>query len=230
MLRPVGDGSGDDGAMNSSVPSTGSQTALLVIHGLRVLGGPSLAELADFYELDYRSVHEELAQARERGWATSSEFFGATSWYLSDTGRAHGERLTAAELDDTRQRAVVAQAHADFLPLNRRHGQACTDWQLRPTTADRLAENDHRDREWDARILAELDDIATQMYAVLTRLEEALPRFGVHEPRYREAMERVQAGESAWLNAPDRASCQIVWIQLHEDLLATLGIPRGTDG
>ena len=27
----------------------------------------------------------------------------------------------------------------------------------------------------------------------------------------------------------DRDSCHTVWIQFHEDLLATLGIPRGTD-
>ena len=32
------------------------------------------------------------------------------------------------------------------------------------------------------------------------------------------------------VDAPDRDSCHLVWIQFHEDLLATLGIPRGSDG
>jgi hypothetical protein len=31
------------------------------------------------------------------------------------------------------------------------------------------------------------------------------------------------------VDAPDRDSCHLVWMQFHEDLLATLGIPRGSD-
>jgi hypothetical protein len=39
----------------------------------------------------------------------------------------------------------------------------------------------------------------------------------------------VQTGHHSWVDAPDRDSLHAVWIQLHEDLLATLGIERGTD-
>jgi hypothetical protein len=45
----------------------------------------------------------------------------------------------------------------------------------------------------------------------------------------RAALARVDGGERAWVDGPDRASCSLVWIQLHEDLLATLGMERGTD-
>jgi hypothetical protein len=34
---------------------------------------------------------------------------------------------------------------------------------------------------------------------------------------------------SACVDGPDRDSCHLVWIQFHEDLLATLGIKRGSD-
>ncbi len=207
-----------------------SSPELLVLHGVRVLGGPSLVELADLYDLDYRRTHELLTSYHAMGWVQPSEFFGATSWYLSDAGTCAGERLAAQELDDTQQRAVITAAHADFRPLNVSHGQVCTDWQLRPTLDDRLAANDHTDRAWDARVVAELVDIAAGLDSVCERLTGVLDRFGVHTPRYRAALDRVRAGDGAWLNAPDRPSCQIVWIQLHEDLLATLGIPRGSDG
>jgi len=40
---------------------------------------------------------------------------------------------------------------------------------------------------------------------------------------------RFSAGHRAWVDAPDRDSCHILWIQFHEDLLATPGIPRGAD-
>jgi hypothetical protein len=39
----------------------------------------------------------------------------------------------------------------------------------------------------------------------------------------------VDQGNRAWVDAPGRDSCHILWIQFHEDLLATLGIPRGSD-
>ena len=40
---------------------------------------------------------------------------------------------------------------------------------------------------------------------------------------------QVERGQHAWVDAPDRDSCHILWIQFHEDLPATLGIPRGPD-
>lgn len=36
-------------------------------------------------------------------------------------------------------------------------------------------------------------------------------------------------GQKAWVDGHDRDSCHTVWIQFHEDLLATLGLPRGSD-
>lgn len=56
-----------------------------------------------------------------------------------------------------------------------------------------------------------------------------LQRFDMHQPRIDAALNRVEAGEDSWVDSPEVASMNIVWIQLHEDLLATLGIPRGED-
>jgi hypothetical protein len=57
-----------------------------------------------------------------------------------------------------------------------------------------------------------------------------LSRFAGHVERHTAALARARAGQVDWIDAPDRASCQLVWIQFHEDLLATLGIARGPDG
>jgi hypothetical protein len=43
------------------------------------------------------------------------------------------------------------------------------------------------------------------------------------------ALSKVETGQRAWVDAYNRDSCHMVWIQFHEDLLATLGIPRGSD-
>ena len=36
-------------------------------------------------------------------------------------------------------------------------------------------------------------------------------------------------GEPAWVTRPRVDSCHTVWMELHEDLLATLGIDRGDE-
>lgn len=138
---------------------------------------------------------------------------------MTGRGKAENERQLAAELDAANGRDEVAAAHQSFLRLNRRHGAACTRWQL----------NTHRDERVDAAVLRELRTIARELDRVCATLTGVLGRFGVHGPRYHAALQKVLAGDHAWLDAPDRPSCHLVWISLHEDLLASLGIERGTD-
>lgn len=57
-----------------------------------------------------------------------------------------------------------------------------------------------------------------------------IDRFAGYETRYAAALERVDAGQLAWVDAPGIESCHTVWLQLHEDLIATLGLERGQPG
>ena len=209
-------------------PGRPSEPALLTLHGVRVLGGPSTDKIARRFELPSAEVHEHLLDAQAYGWVNRHEFFGET-WSLTERGRLENERQLAAELDAVGGRATVAELHQRFRPLNRRHGVACTNWQLRPTRWDRHAVNDHDDPVWDAKVLVELEGIDRELAALNSALTKVLRRFGGYAHRHHHALARVRHGRHAWLDSPDRASCQIVWIQFHEDLLASLGIPRGSD-
>ena len=42
------------------------------------------------------------------------------------------------------------------------------------------------------------------------------------------ALERVDKGERSWVDRPRADSFHTVWFELHEDLLATLALSRGT--
>lgn len=205
-----------------------SEPALLALHGVRVLGGPGVGAVAERYGMAAGEVREHLLDAQALGWVSRHDFFGET-WSLTDRGREENERQLAAELDAAGARQLVTGVHAAFLPLNRRHGQACTDWQLRDRGGARVP-NDHSDPVHDDAVLAELEAVDAAAQELGARLAGALDRFDGHTQRHAAALARVRAGQHAWLDAPDRASCQLVWIQFHEDLLATLGIPRGSDG
>ena len=206
-----------------------SAPELLALHGVRVLGGPTVVAIAERFGLDRNEVREHLLDAQAFGWVTRHEYFGET-WSLTSRGRERNERLLAEELDATGLRDVVRGAHRDFLPLNVRHGEASTRWQLRSTRWDPRAFNDHTDPVWDHEVLSELEAIDAEFSSIADALAGALQRFDGYARRHSAAVAHARAGQHDWVDGPDRASCQLVWIQFHEDLLATLGIPRGSDG
>ena len=201
----------------------------LALHGARVLGFATTSRIATRYGLDVDLVDEALVDFEATGWVRHLSFAGSAGWSLTDTGRAGNEKRLAAELDRAGARDTVTRVHAAFLPLNHRFGQACTDWQLRPTRFDPMAFNDHTDWRWDDRVLRTLTSVGTSFGHLSDRLAGALTRFGCYAGLYASALRQVAAGQRGWVDAHDRDSLHLVWIQFHEDLLATLGIPRGSD-
>ena len=92
-----------------------------------------------------------------------------------------------------------------------------------------MAFNDHTDWRWDERVLRTLESVDDSFRLLCDRLSACLARFDGYAEAYSWARRKVETGERAWVDAPDRDSCHMVWMQFHEDLLATLGIPRGSD-
>ncbi|HEX8005452.1 MAG TPA: transcriptional regulator [Trebonia sp.] len=201
----------------------------LALHGVRELGFATASRVADRYGLGASTAAEYLLDFEARGWVSQHSFAGTSGWAVTDDGRAENERRLAAELDKAGGRDIVTAAHATFVPLNRRLGTACTNWQVRPTRADPMALNDHADWRWDERVLRTLAFLNTSFRQLCDQLADCLERFGGYADRYSAALYKAETGQRAWVDAPDGDSCHIVWMQFHEDLLATLGIPRGSD-
>jgi hypothetical protein len=162
------------------------------------------------------------------GWTTRVGFADVSGWALTETGRIENERRLAAELDQTGTRSAVVAAHQVFGVLNSRFLATVTNWQIRPTPTDRLAVNDHGDPRWDARVLDDLHEIGQGVEPVCEQLTGALERFAGYPERYSAALDRTDRGERAWVAQPKIDSCHTVWMELHEDLLATLGLERGS--
>ena len=201
----------------------------LVLHAVRILGFAAPSRIADRVGLDLASAAEALGDAEAYGWATHAAFAGLEGWSLTDAGRAEGERRLAVELAASGGEAEIRAVHREFLPLNARLQAAVTDWQLRPAEGDPLAGNDHADAAWDARVLDELDRIGRELGPLVARLRRVLDRFAGYDARFDAARARARAGDGSWVDRTDRDSCHRVWFELHEDLLATLGLARGRE-
>jgi hypothetical protein len=147
---------------------------------------------------------------------------------LTGAGRVENERRLSVELDKTGARSEVIAAHEVFIALNSGFLAAVTNWQIRPDRADPLAANDHTDWRWDQRVLDDLRGLQRGLQPVCEQLAAALQRFTGYAERYSAALGRVDRGDRAWVAQPKIDSCHTVWMELHEDLLATLGLERGS--
>jgi hypothetical protein len=203
-----------------------SAPELLVLHGLRIKGMADEAALAGRFGLDPDLVQELLLDYEAFGWVSRVSFADLHGWTLTERGYAENERRLAAELDQTGARVEVDAAHGLFVDLNSSFLATVTNWQIRPKPTDLLAANDHTDQRWDARVVDDLHDLDHGLGPVCEQLAAALQRFDGYAERYSAALQRVDRGERSWLAQPKIDSCHTVWMELHEDLLATLGLER----
>ncbi|MGW6540806.1 transcriptional regulator [Streptomyces sp. NPDC055051] len=206
-----------------------STPELLVLHAVRLRGMTTETEAAARFGLDPEAVGELLLDLQAYGRVTRSSFAGTSGWSLTDRGRAEGERLLAEELAGAGLEPFVRERYETFLAHNARCLTACTDWQLRPDGGGRLAVNTHGDPDWDRRVLDELTLLGGVIDTLSAELGTLLPRFGGYGERFTGALARVRRGELSWVDRPRADSCHTVWMELHEDLLATLGIRRGEE-
>jgi hypothetical protein len=188
---------------------------LRVLHAVRTLGYGDTARIARRVGLPPAEVGEHLRDAQAHGWTVRT---APDDWSLTDAGKERGERLLAAELDAAGARRQVTDGYDEFLPLNEIVGAACTAWQLAemgigeaPVTL--------------ADTIATLREPARRLAGIERRLTEHLPRFAGYHRRFVAALDRA-ASAPAWITGIDRDSCHLVWFELHEDLLATLGRTR----
>jgi hypothetical protein len=206
-----------------------SDVELLALHAVRLLGMATPAAAAARFGLDREAVGELLDDFAAYGWARHDEFAGTGGWSLTAAGRAQDERLLRDELELTGAAATVRDVHAAFLPLNARFQAVVTRWQIRPLPGDDLAANDHTDFRWDDRVVADLGALARRLTALSDELSSVLGRFDGYGRRFQDAADAARRGERRRVDGLGVDSCHRVWFELHEDLLATLGLERGAE-
>jgi hypothetical protein len=217
--------------------------ALAVLHGLRLKGFVDTASLADGVALvgvsadpaDLVPTLADLATAgfvrcvggdRDGGPNGNSLPNQTRRWGLTEAGRTHHEHLLADQLDATDGRAIVELAFGDFLVLNPRLLDVCTRWQVRDLEASLI--NDHTDPDYDAAVVEALAAIDAEAQPILARLAAVLERFAQYGPALAGALAKVESGQTDWFARPTIASYHTLWFELHEDLLATLGLERAS--
>ncbi|WP_439031258.1 MarR family transcriptional regulator [Gordonia terrae] len=185
-----------------------------VLHALRIKGMTQPDEIAEATGLDVDLVTEVLDTAVEREQARKRSGGRVQGYMLTAGGRTRHEDLRGAHVPgDT---AGLSRAYDAFLGPNREFKALTTRWQ---TEADGDT----------SVVLPGLLAIDESVAEVLDLAGASVPRMTTYRPRFTRALEAFRSGETSALARPMSGSYHDVWMELHEDLLLTLGRARTDD-
>ncbi len=203
-----------------------SDPGLLAMLGLRLKGFAEADAIAGLVRRDTTEV-QSLLEGAAKDEFTQYRDGRRSGWTLLPEGRKEIERRASAELDEVGCREIVQAAYEDFLKLNGEMLAVCTRWQVKDAEAQVL--NDHEDPDYDAAVIAELAGLDDGVQPICATLSGLFERFSIYAPRFTESLDKVRSGDQRWFTAPMIESYHTVWFELHEDLLATLGIDRASE-
>lgn len=156
----------------------------------------------------------------DRGWAMIK---GPITMPTPQGTAAAGDLLRLPA--DSEARAELDKLFDAFLPVNRRLRDVCSAWQSRSDGTP----NDHTDAAYDDAVRDRLDEVHSAIGPILRRLTAVAPRIGGYRARLQQALDKFDDGESSWLTSPLMDSYHTVWMQLHQELILTLGLTRAED-
>jgi DNA-binding MarR family transcriptional regulator len=190
-------------------------TELAVLQAVRLKGRVRPVELASTLGRE----PGDLADVVERLTAAGLLVDEATL-RISPAGRARLETLLAEERRGIDSDAMAA-AYRDFRPVNTEFKSLVTDWQVKGN-----APNAHDDADYDAAVLARLGEVHARVVPIIGAAAAQVPRLGSYATKLLAALDKVQAGDTAWLSRPLIDSYHTVWFELHEELIGAVGLTR----
>ncbi|KXX59456.1 hypothetical protein AZG88_41215 [Rhodococcus sp. LB1] len=119
----------------------------------------------------------------------------------------------------------VLQVADKFEDVNSRFLRTMSSWQQIEVAGRKLA-NDHSDSVYDAKVISTIERLVSRLEGLLEALSEKDARFRTYIGRFERSLEKVDAGDIAFVSDPTRDSVHNVWFEFHEDLLRTLGRAR----
>jgi hypothetical protein len=196
----------------------------LVIHALMIKGFASTEAVATVTGLPVERVQEELEGLRTQGLAKLRE--GRISgWAPTPDARQLHQTLLTGSLAAGQPEALLA-GYQEFSALNGAFKELCTQWQLRSGQGGAMVPNDHADPAYDQSVIDGLTALDQRAGELLGRLAASLPRVAGYRGRLGQAVQEIRQGDRDKFTKPLCDSYHDIWMELHQDLILTLGLQR----
>jgi hypothetical protein len=194
-----------------------------VLHALRVKGFAKVDVLSELTGLPVAEVEGELAGLQHEELAVFRE--ARSLWQLSPKGREEHATTLAMDVHHPHLREALSVHYGPFLKLNEEFKELCGEWQLKDGSP-----NDHNDSGYDRRVVDRLLGVDARVQPICHELGLVLERFSPYAHRLRQTADRVDRGDRNMFTGVMCGSYHDVWMELHEDLILTLGIDRAKEG
>jgi hypothetical protein len=196
----------------------------LLLHALVIKGFCSDEAAAEATGLPLDAVTRTLARLSDAGLVRYRD--GRISgWSPLAPARDQHRLLLDGPLAAADRDAALA-VYERFSAINTDFKQVCGDWQVRTAADGTSTPNDHSDAGYDAAVVARLGAIHADASALCAELEPGLPRVARYHARLAAALAAVEAGDHDRFTRPLGGSYHDVWMELHHDLILTLGVTR----
>ncbi|AFS12203.1 Hypothetical protein MIP_00301 [Mycobacterium intracellulare subsp. intracellulare MTCC 9506] len=139
---------------------------------------------------------------------------------LSPEGRERLNALLAEERSGVDQ-DVLAGIYDSFRDANNEFKALITDWQIKDGQP-----NAHDDLDYDAAVIARLDDVHRMVRPVIDSAATYLNRLKAYADKLESALAKVKAGDTSWLARPIADSYHTVWFELHQEFIEASGLTR----
>jgi hypothetical protein len=192
-----------------------------ILHSLRVKGLAADAILAAMTGIPAPELPGHLAPLVDAGLVVRREGRLAGS-SLTPSGRADYPGRLATDDATSTARPQLDAFYTAFLPINARFKTICHDWQMRSDTAP----NDHTDPDYDDAVITRLAEVNDALDAHFAPVAGPLPRYARYRTRLTDALARIRSGDTAAFARPMYDSYHDIWMELHQDLLLSLGRDR----
>lgn len=188
---------------------------LAILQAARLKGRLSPEMAATSAGADMAAATTELNSLRDAGYLK-----GDSSVRLTPKGRTHLVQLVGAEMDDVDQ-ASLSTLYAEFDDYNTQLKQIVTDWQMKDDSP-----NDHTDGSYDHGVIDRLAQLHAGFEPLASRIAVVAPRLRPYVTRFRNALDRLQAGDTTYMARPIIDSYHTVWFEFHEEMIGLLGLSR----
>jgi hypothetical protein len=188
---------------------------LTVLQAVRLKGRVSPADLAATLDAGPADIATTVERLNADGLLV-----GGATLRLTPAGRERLSALLTEERNGVDATALKA-SYDEFRSINTDFKALVTDWQLKASQP-----NTHDDTDYDAAVLARLDGVHQRVLTIVAAAATQLPRLSGYSAKLQTALDKVKAGENAWLTRPLIDSYHTVWFELHEELILSVGLTR----
>jgi hypothetical protein len=193
-------------------------TELAVLQAVRLKGRVRPADLAATLNQDLGGIADIVDRLTASGLLVDG-----AALRISPSGRTRLEALLAEERAGV-DPAAMAAAYHDFRSVNTDFKILVTDWQLKGGSEG--TPNTHDDAEYDAAVLARLEELHARVVPIIAAAVTQVRRLNAYAAKLSAALDKINAGDTAWLSRPLIDSYHTVWFELHEELIGAVGMTR----